>query len=85
MEHDASGVLASVKVGRQDKRVTPTPVHHCNGLRLPGVCDGSVLVWKVPVQIIVAAVVPPQVPTDVSCREMVREEKSKMSGNVLLP
>lgn len=47
-----------MQVGREHKGVGPQPVHDGDGLRLPGVSDGDVLVGEVAIQVVVVAVVP---------------------------
>lgn len=58
-----------MKVGRQGEGDALHPVHHGDGLRLPGLPDGEELVREVAVQVELVAVVAPFVSSRITWKE----------------
>lgn len=58
-----------MKVGWQDEGDALQPVHHSYSLWLSGLCDVSILVWEVAVQVEIFAVVSPFVALYITCEE----------------
>lgn len=58
-----------MEVSWQDKGDALQPVRHSYSLWLPGLFDGSKLVWEVAVQVKIVAVVPSFVSLYITCEE----------------
>lgn len=72
-----------MEVGRQDEGDPPQPVHHADGLGLPGLDDGDELVGEVAVQVVVVAVVASFVALNVACQERRRPSFTRLHSNSL--